>query len=243
MIFGDPFLMISLSQCLLTRLARRPLIVGALALLTAARSACATPFVIDLGNSRQITSQVSASFGGLDGTTVLGQSLSLDLTWANGKFGRLFTITSPSFEAAITLRTNGSGILGFLQGTGFLMDANGNAIPGWGITGSASGDDGSLSLGLFPLFKDEQGTPNDDLLRPLDFFGIHYDLTFPVADSSVFVTGGQFDLVSYPGQVFGVGPGVPRDIVPDFGATFLLLGIGVALIQGIRIRLISVSRQ
>lgn len=231
-----------LSQRLLNPLSRCAFMVAAVSIVTAARSACATAFVIDLGNSHHVTSQVTAPFDGLNGTSLLGQTVSLDLTWANGNFGRVFTITAPSFDAAITLQTNGSGLLGFLAGTGFLTDANGKAIPGWGITGSASGDDGSMTLGLFPLLKDQSGTPNDKLQRPLDFFGIHYDITLPVADPSLLVTGGQFGLFSDPGQVFGIGPGLPRDIVPDTGETLLLLGIGLAGIQGIRLRLTSPSR-
>ncbi len=223
-----------LSQRLLKPLSRYAFMVAAISIVAAARTACATAFVIDLGNSRHVTSQVTAPFEGLDGTPLLGQAISFDLTWANGNFGRVFTITAPSFAAAITLQTNGSGLVGFLDGTGFLMDGSGDAIPGWGITGSASGDDGSMSLSLFSLVKDQNGTPNDELPRPLDFYGIHYDLTLPVADSSVLVTGGQFGLFSNPGQGFGIGPGVPRDIVPDTGDTFLLVGIGLFGLLGIR---------
>ncbi|SRR6266704_4749759 len=39
------------------------------------------------------------------------------------------------------------------------------------------------------------------------------------------VTGGQFRLLSNTGP-FGIGPGLPADIVPDTGSTAILLGLG-----------------
>ncbi len=92
-----------------------------------------------------------------------------------------------------------------------------------------------MAISLFPLLKDEDGTPNDDLLRPFDFYGVHFDLTFPdVNDPSIVVTGGQFWLSS-PAGVFGVGPGIPDNIVPESGNTVILLVIGLACTIGLRI--------
>jgi hypothetical protein len=127
----------------------------------------------------------------------------------------------------ITLQTYGSGLLGFLSGSGYLIDADGNAIPGFGITGSASGNDASLSIGLFPLLKDENGMPNDQLERPFDFYGVHYDFTFP-SNPSLEVTSGQF-LLTGQGSPFANGPGnIPADItVPDQDSTLLLLTLGL----------------
>jgi hypothetical protein len=151
--------------------------------------------------------------------------LSIDLTISNNEFVRLFTITSPPFHVSITLQTNGTNAHVFLHGTGYLVDSQGMAIPGFGVTGSASGHN-LLGIGLFPLLKDENGTPNNDLPKPLDFFGIHFDLTFPDAHKeSVRVMGGEFGLFSDPGTVFGIGPGIPRDIVPDSGSTLLLFSV------------------
>jgi hypothetical protein len=92
-----------------------------------------------------------------------------------------------------------------------------------------------MGISLFPLVKDENGTPNTDLLRPFDIYGIHYDLIFPdVDDPSIYVTGGMFSLIDPGGHVFGVGPGVQRNIVPDSGSTVFLLGMGIALTIGFR---------
>jgi hypothetical protein len=187
------------------------------------------PIEIDLGSPPKITSDLSVPFNALNGTNVGGQTLSFDLAFSNNEFVRLFTITSPLFDVLLSLQTNGSGPLDFLQGSGYLIDSQGSAIPGFGVTGSASGNN-LLSIGLFPLLKDINGTPNNDLPRPLDFSGIHFDLIFPdIGSPSVQVTGGQLELVSNPDEVFGIGPGIPRDIVPDTGSTLFLLALGAAV--------------
>jgi hypothetical protein len=198
----------------------------------------AAPIEVSLGPPGTITSQTPLSpFNELNGTLLNGQSLSVDFSFSNNEFARIFSVTSWDFLASIKLQTNGSGIVGFLGGTGYLIDKQGNAIPGYGITGSASGDSGWMGISLFPLVKDENGTPNTDLLRPFDFYGIHYDLTFPdVDDPSIYVTEGVFSLTDPDGHVFGVGPGIQRNIVPDSGSTLFLLGMGAALTIGFRAR-------
>jgi hypothetical protein len=187
----------------------------------------AIPIGIDLGPSRVLTGTNPTTgpigFDSLNGTPVNG-SISVEFLFANSEFVRLYTATQPLFAALIILQTNGSGFLGFLSGTGYLVDANGNAIPGFGITGSASGDNGSLSIGLFPLLKDKNGTPNNALQRPFDFSGVVLDFTFP-SNPSVEVTSGQF-VLSDSGTFtpFAIGPGpIPTDIVADQGSTLLLL--------------------
>ena len=164
---------------------------------------------IDLGSSQVLTGESNKiSFAGLNGTSLVGNA-SVDLLFGGNKFVRLFSNTSPAFSAVIILQTNGLGIPGFLQGTGYLIDARGNAIPGVGVTGSASGDDGTLSIGLFPLLRDKTGAPNTGVQRPVDFYGVHFDITFPSLPLSILV-GGQFVLTGN-GQPFGIGPGVPAD--------------------------------
>jgi hypothetical protein len=191
---------------------------------------------VSLGPPHTITSQTPLSpFDGMNGTPLEGESLSVDFSFSNNEFARIFTVTSADFQASIKLQTNSMGFVGFLDGTGYLIDINGNPIPGYGITGSASGSDGWMAISLFPLLKDEDGTPNMDLLRPFDFYGVHYDLMFPLDnDPSIHVTGGDFWLSDPSGGVFGVGPGLPRDIVPDTGGTLLLLAVGIALTVGLR---------
>ena len=183
---------------------------------------------IDLGPSHTITSQVSVPFDGLNAISLAGQTLSIEFMFTNSEFVRLFTITSPSCISLISVQTNGSGVVGFLSGTGYLLGSQGEPLQTPQVLGRASGNDGSMDVGLFPLLSGE-------LQRPVDFFGVHLNLTFPT-NPFVSITGGQFQLVS-PGanNPFGIGPGVPRDIVPDIGSTLLLLGISLAGLVGARI--------
>ena len=205
-------------------------IIGSGLLLLFSSLTQATSIGIDLGPSRVLTginpTTGPISFDGLNGTPVNG-SVSVDFLFTNSEFVRIYSATQPLFEAQIILQTNGSGFLGFLDGTGYLIDANGNALP-VGVTGSSSGNDASLSIGLFPLLKDKNGTPNDQLNKPFDFYGVHFDFTFP-SNPSFDVTGGEF-LLSASGSFspFAIGPGhIPTNVsVPDHDSTFLLLALG-----------------
>jgi hypothetical protein len=191
-------------------------IIGAISLGTVG-SVQATAIGLELGPSPHITWKVMDSFTELDGIALHGQTLSLDFTFSKGEFARLFTVTSDSFVGLLKLQTNGSRSVGFLDGTGFLVDRHGHPMQQPQQLGSASGNNGSLAAGLFPLLP-------GDLQGPLDFFGIHFDLTLPL-DRSVSITGEEFMLMSHFNQPFGVGPGVPKDIVPDSGSTLLLFSI------------------
>jgi hypothetical protein len=199
-------------------------------LVTFPSSSHATSITVDLGvPPGTITSQTPPfSFQALNGTPLAGQAVSLDFSFSNNEFVRIFKSTGNFFEVALGFQTNGSGLLGFLNGTGHLTDINGNPIPGFGITGSASSNSGELFIGLFPLLKDKNGTPNTDLLRPFDFYDVHFAITFPdINNPSIFVTGGDFRLIDSSGGGFGVGP-----FVPDSGSTFLLLGMGTLVVIG-----------
>jgi hypothetical protein len=182
---------------------------------------------IDLGKTG-LSFDRAVSFNNLNGTSLLGQTLSLDFSFTKSEFARLFTVTM-GFDATLTLQTSG-GPVGFIDGTGYLFDAVGKAIHTPQILGSASSSSGDLIVGLLPP---------SDLPRPSDFFGVHFDLTFPV-NPSVEVTGGQFRLATDSGP-FGIGPGIPADIVPEIGGTLLLLGIGLAALIGMKIKTPSVA--
>jgi hypothetical protein len=193
-----------------------------------APTASAILIKIDPGGAPNITSQVISSFAALDGIALRGQTLSLDLSFLGGKFVRLFSITDSSFSAQIVVQTSGLGEVGFLSGTGFLFDQQGNPLDAPQDLGSASGD-GSMAAGLFPVF----GT---GLHRPSDFFGVHLDLTLP-DDPSVLIASGGFKFLSDSGSPFGVGPGVPPDLTtPDAGSSFLLLCFGLLALVLVRRR-------
>src|SRR5438874_3366012 len=180
-------------------------------------SARATTIDLDLGTPPHVTSNVTNSFDALNGTALQGQTLSLDFTFSHSEFVRLFTVTSSPFVALLKLQTNSSSMVDFLSGTGFLVDQQGNPLQQPQQLGSASGNNGLLAAGLFPLLP-------GDLQRSLDFFGIHFDMTLPLGPF-VSITGEKFEFLSEHGRPFGVGPGVPPDIVPDYGSTLLLSSI------------------
>ena len=209
------------------------LFAGIIAGLTlgAVGSARATTIDLDLGAPPHVTSNVTNSFDALNGIGLHGQTLSLDFRFSHGEFVRLFSVTSNPFMALLTLQTNGSGEVGFLKGTGFLVDQQGNPLQQPQRLGRASGDNGLLGAGLLPLLA-------EDLPRPLDFFGIHFDLKLP-PNSSISITSEEFLLMS--DSPFGVGPGVPRDFVPDQDSTVLLLCLGLLGPILARFRLTRVS--
>jgi len=100
-----------------------------------------------------------------------------------------------------------------------LVDRHGNPLDQPLQLGSAAGSNGSLAAGLFPLLP-------GDLQRPFDFFGIHLDLKLPAAPS-ISITGEEFLFKSNGGGPFGIGPGIPSDIVPDQGSTLFLLSLAL----------------
>lgn len=196
-------------------------VVATLALARGEKSQAVT-IPIDLGNSGFSFDDISFPFNDLNGTSLAGQNLSVDFIFADPAFVRLFTVTT-DFDAALRLETNGSNI-GFLTGTGYLINAQGNALHTAEILGSASSSSTIFASLIAPA----------GLQRPVDFFGVHYDLTFP-DNPSVDLTAGELRLFTLgAGGTFGIGPGVPADIVPDVGGTLLLFSIGLAGLVGMR---------
>jgi hypothetical protein len=192
---------------------------------------------IDLGPSRIATNQTDRiAFSDLNGTPVTG-TLSLDFVFSDDAFVRLFnqyivpggpgpggTVgTTSLLDIGLSLQTSGSGLVGFLQGTGYIFDRAGNHIPGYGVTGSASSDQGEMFIGLFPLLRDKNGAPNSDLPRPLDFYGVHFDLIFPNVPS-LEVTRADFAIFDGGGGEFGIGPNVPLDIPEPSAFALAVLG-------------------
>jgi hypothetical protein len=104
------------------------------------------------------------------------------------------------------------------------LDKNGNAIPGYGVTGAGMGDDGSMNLGLFPLCASNDGTPAYDIPRPLDFYGVHYEVTLP-DDNGIDITTGTFAIYAF--SQWGIGPGIPDDI-PEPSMLALLVGAAIS---------------
>ncbi|HVV00226.1 MAG TPA: hypothetical protein VHH88_02620 [Verrucomicrobiae bacterium] len=194
---------------------------------------------LDLGSSGIATNQINGiAFSDLNGTPVNG-SLSLDFVFSHDAFVRLFnqyTIparhddemptrigTDPfSFDIGLDLQTSGSGLVGFLDGTGYITDLSGNPITGYAATGAASSDDGGMFIGLFPC-QDSDGTLDSGLSRPLDFYGVHFDLLFPDAPS-LQITGARFTIFDSGGE-FGIGPNIPLDVPEPPTCALAILGV------------------
>jgi hypothetical protein len=210
-----------------SKLMKRFFAIPVLALLafipavTSVEVARATNIPIDLGPPGALSTDLVVPFTTVNGTSLSGQDLSLDFGFSGSQFVRLFSVTT-DFQVSVKLQTNTLGSPGFLSGTGFLRDQLGNPLQPAQDLGSASSSDGSMIGVLFPLFPGA-GAPN----RPFDFFNVHFDLTLP-NNSSFDITGGEFELSAIGlGGPFGVGPGVPNDIVPDAADAIFLLGMGL----------------
>lgn len=183
----------------------------AVALLTLASFEAARGVTINLGAPGTLATDTTISFSNLNGTGLVGQNLSVDFAFTSSEFVRLFTVAT-DFSMFMTLQTSSSSSVGLLSGTGYLTDILGNALEAPETLGSASSSTGSMTVGLFPTVG-----------RPLDFYDVHFELTFPT--NPAVVTGGQLELLSNTGP-FGIGPGLPTNIVPDTGSTAILLGLG-----------------
>jgi hypothetical protein len=188
----------------------------------------ATTIQISLGPPGTLSTDQVVPFTDVNGTSLSSQNLSLDFVFSGNEFVRLFSVTT-NFEVSVRLQTNSPGIPGFLSGTGFLSDQLGNPLHSPLDLGTPSFSDGSMIAGLFPLFPGS-GAPN----RPFDFFSVHFDLTLP-NNSSFQITGGEFDVSAFASSgPFGVGPGVPNDIVPDSGSTVFVFSIASLALFALR---------
>lgn len=170
-----------------------------------------------------LDSTPQVNFSDLDGIPVDGD-VSVDFIFSQGEFARVFSETGWNFECGVVLQTSGNGFVGFLNGTGYLIDKDGNPIPGYGVTGGASSYTGWMAIGLFPLAADASGSPDTDLTKPFDFYGVHFDIKMP-ADDPLMITDGQFFITSY--SPWGIGPGIPDDIPEPNTMVIALCGLAL----------------
>jgi hypothetical protein len=151
-----------------------------------------------------------------------GQTIAMDFSFQNGQFIRLFTATNNSFLIDVLFRINNAPLpaLNF-AGSGFLTDNHGAEL-GPAVTLEASSvDDHSHQMGVDLVLR-----PLTSDVVPDDVFGFHLDLTLPNSPGFGFGHGPPGGVI-FGGNIFGIGPGVPRDIVPDFDSTALLLTIAL----------------
>ena len=197
--------------------------------------AVATPLWVDLGPTGVIHNSRTVDCGAPN-VQFAGQNIDIDFSFqkGNSQFIRLFTATKNSFQIDAFFRINHAPLpaLNF-AGSGFLTDSHGAEL------GPA------VTLEAFPVTQHLHQVGVDLVLRPLtsdvvpvDVFGFHLDLTLPNCPGFGFGDGPPGG-VTFAADVFGIGPGVPRDIVPDFGSTALFLTIALGGLISMRARVTS----
>jgi hypothetical protein len=205
----------------------------ALALAALATSASATPISVDLGpsNDKVIGEYIVPFDSGI--SSLSGQTLSFDLTFANDEFVRILSTTRKSFIALPWLILRGTGsILGPSISAAYTFDATGERNSwlerGDGPRHTTEGKETIRYglFGIFPMFTNPNGTPRTDV-DMLDFYGIHIDFTLPTSDFEVLGS----ELLLSPGgsdqwkDRWAIGPHVP-----ETGSTINLLGLGLAIL-------------
>lgn len=134
----------------------------------------------------------------LDGIVLSGQSLSLDLIFADGILARILGDADElAFSPSLGIQTDAGTFPGFAGAgsTGFLLAPDGSPLhdplpPG--LVGQTASSSGQFSVGLFPQ------------IRNFDMSGIHFDVTLPSTGHKV--TGGRLRLTNNS-----------RDLRADFG--------------------------
>lgn len=185
----------------------RKLIVLLVAIV-AISTAHAFEIKLDLGPIDS-SSSIRIDFADLNGVFMVGQALSLDFTFKDSKQGRAFSDTDlfPQFF----LSTNGSPASGmFAMGTGYLTDINGSPVHSAQPLGTIL-KVGSINTGIGSIL-------NPGLFGQVyDFYGVHFDVTFPNEPNLQF-TDGEFALLAPRGTPIRIGAPVP-----DNGRTLPLL--------------------
>jgi hypothetical protein len=195
--------------------------------------AVATPLWVDLGSTGVVHNNRTVD-SGAPNVQFAGQNIDIDFSFQNGQFIRLFTQTMNSFQIDAFFRINNAPLSALnFTGSGFLTDNHGAEV------GPA------VTLEAFPVTDLLHQVGVDLVLRPLtsnavpaDVYGIHFDLTLPNSPGFGFGDGPPGG-VTFAANVFGIGPGIPRDIVPDFGGTALFLSIALGGLISMRARVTS----
>jgi hypothetical protein len=196
--------------------------------------AVATPLWVDLGPAGVVHDNRTVN-SGAPNVQFAGQNIDIDFSFQNGQFIRLFTATNNSFQIDAFFRINNAPLALNFAGSGFLTDSHGAEL------GPA------VTLEAFPVTHRFHEVGVDLVLRPLtgdvvpvDVYGIHLDLTLPNSPGFGFGDGPPGG-VTFAANVLGIGPGIPRDIVPDFGSTALFLTIALGGLISMRARVTSAA--
>ena len=204
------------------------------AFLVSGSVAVATQLWVDLGPPTGVLHDSRTVKSGAPNVQFAGQNIDIDFSFEDSQFIRLFTATNNSFQINVFFRINNAplGALNF-AGNGFLTDNHGAEL-GPAVTLEAS----SVTRHFHQVGVDLLLRPLTSDVVPVDVFGFHLDLTLPNCPGFGFGDGPPGG-VTFAADVFGIGPGVPRDIVPDFGSTALFLTIALGGLISMRASLTS----
>ena len=175
----------------------------------------AQPIMVNLGKQGLISETGKIEFTELNGKQ-LKEIGSIGFRFDDDSFIRAYSHTSSDFYVVLLLRTSSEGNLKLLGKSGYLIDSEGAQIPGHGIVGTAYSTVGSVAIALFPLVKKKDGALNERLARPVDFYGVHFDLAFE--ETSSIVINSAVLLLNAGRTVIGVGPGIPTETNPQGGS-------------------------
>jgi hypothetical protein len=199
--------------------------------------AIAIPIQVDLGSQGVFTFPQSISFPE-PAVQFQGQNVQFDFTFQNDEFIRLFTATQ-FFDIDVLLRINNAPSPLIFTGSEYLTDSGGVALGP------------PVSIEAFPVtngVNEVIGTdffafPSIGITRPVDIYGIHLSLNLPNELFSGFeFPGGTSGAITFDSDIYGIGPNIPADIVPE-ASTMWLFALGVtALVCGRRKLLIKQTR-
>ena len=202
-------------------------IIAISAFFLARSVAIAIPIQVDLGSQGVFTFSQSISFPE-PLVQFQGQNVQFDFTFQNDEFIRLFTATQ-FFDVDVLLRINNSPSPLLFTGIEYLTDSSGAPLGR------------PVSIQAFPVtngINEVIGTdffaiPSIGSARPVDIYGIHLSLNLP-NDPAFEFPSGTSGAITFDSDIYGIGPNIPGDIVPE-ASTIWLFGLGAtALVCGRR---------
>lgn len=200
-------------------------IIAISAFLLARSLAIAIPIQVDLGSQGVFTFSQSISFPE-PLVQFQGQNVQFDFTFQNDEFIRLFTATQ-FFDVDVLLRINNAPLPPIFTGSEYLTDSFGVALGP------------PVSIQAFPVINglnevigtDFFALPSIGSTRPVDIYGIHLSLNLP-NDPAFEFPSGTSGAITFDSDIYGIGPNIPADIVPE-ASTIWLFALGVtALVCG-----------